>query len=111
VEPSGDPEEFALEALELGAEDVDIDGGEVEVYTAPEDFESVRGAVEGTGQKVESAELTMVPVSYLELDPKQAIQTLHLVDALEELDDVQQVYTNVDMGEEVLMEYESELAG
>lgn len=108
VEVSGDPEEFALEALDLGAEDVEIGGTQVEVYAAPEDFERVREALKKRGDELVSAELTMIPSTYLPLDPKGAIQTMHLADALEELDDVQQVYTNVDISDEVIAQYESE---
>jgi YebC/PmpR family DNA-binding regulatory protein len=106
--PAGkrDPEELALELLEaadVGAEgDVGVDGDAVVVTVSPADFERVRAAVEGAGYTVESGEVTMNPSTSVALDAKQAASVLRLLDALEEDDDVQQVYANAEIPDDVL---------
>jgi YebC/PmpR family DNA-binding regulatory protein len=91
-------------ALEAGALDMKNDPNEesYEVLTAPEDMESVREAVEKAGIEVALAEVTMLPKSYVTLDEKQAEQMTRLMEALEENDDVQNVYANFDIPEEVM---------
>lgn len=95
-------EELALEAIDIGAQDVGVEKGFVEIYTEPQQFEAVRKALEEKGVKVVSAEVSQVPKTTIVLDEKNAIQTLKLMDKLEELDDVQKVYSNADYSEEVL---------
>jgi YebC/PmpR family DNA-binding regulatory protein len=102
-----DPEEIALMAIDAGAEDVEVEDKRVEVHTAPENLEKVRRALEEMGVAVASAELSMLPKSTISLDDKQAVQVLRLLDNLEELDDVQRVYSNGDFPDEVLVEYAS----
>ena len=101
-----DAEELALEildAVDVGDEgDVREDGDAVEVITAPNDFERVRAALEEKGYTVESADITMQPSTSVTLDEKQAMQVLRFLDALEENDDVQDVYANPDIPDEVL---------
>ena len=107
VEPpaDADPEEVALQSIDAGAEDVKIEQGRVEVYTAPTDVEKVRRALEEMGVPVASAELSKVAKSTIALDEKHAGQVLKLLDTLESLDDVQRVYSNGDFPDSVLMEY------
>jgi YebC/PmpR family DNA-binding regulatory protein len=106
IEASGsDPEEVALMAIDAGAEDVQVEDERVEVHTAPGDLEKVRRALEEMEVPVASAELSMIPKSTVSLDDKQAMQVLKLLDSLEELDDVQRVYSNADFPDEVLLEY------
>ena len=106
IEPGGqDPDEVALLAIDAGAEDVKIEDGAVEVYTLPGDLEAVRQALEKQKITVATAEVSMVPKSTLELDAKAAAQVMKLVERLEELDDVQKVYTNLEVSEEALAEY------
>jgi len=100
-----DPEEIALMAIDAGAEDVEIEDKRVEVHTAPGDLERVRRTLEEMEVPVASAELSMIPKSTISLDDKQAGQVLKLLDTLEELDDVQRVYSNADFPDEVLVEY------
>jgi len=100
-----DPEEIALMAIDAGAEDVEVEDKRVEVHTAPGDLERVRRTLEEMEVPVASAELSMVPKSTISLDDKQAGQVLKLLDTLEELDDVQRVYSNADFPDEVLVEY------
>jgi YebC/PmpR family DNA-binding regulatory protein len=101
-----DTEELALKAIDTGAEDVVVESGVVEVYTRPDTLEEVRAALEREGIPVASAEISMVPNATLELDEKAAIQTLKLMDKLEELDEIRHVSSNVDFSDEVLDKYE-----
>jgi YebC/PmpR family DNA-binding regulatory protein len=102
-----DPDELALKAIDAGADDVRVDGSVLEVYTAPADLDAVRNALEDHKVKVSSAELAMVPKTTLEADPKDAVAVLRLMERLEELDDVQRVYTNVEFSDEVLGQFAS----
>jgi len=102
-----DPEEIALMAIDAGAEDVKVEEKGVEVHTAPEGLEKVRSSLEEMGVAVASADLSRIPKSTISLDDKHAVQVLKLLDALEELDDVQQVCSNGDFPDEVLLEYAS----
>ncbi|MFH1141015.1 MAG: YebC/PmpR family DNA-binding transcriptional regulator [Chloroflexota bacterium] len=99
-------EELALQSIDAGADDFDLDGRNLEIRTSPETFEQVRKAVEKAGVTIARAELSMVPKTTLSLDVKRATQTLHLMDRLEEMDDVQHVYTNADFPDEALEEYQ-----
>src|SRR5438270_3207450 len=98
-----DEDELTLAAAEGGADDVTRDGSTFQVTSAPEALVSVRQALEDAGIEIESAELTMVPKTTIELADESAAQkVLRLVDALEENDDVQDVYANFDIPEQVL---------
>jgi YebC/PmpR family DNA-binding regulatory protein len=102
-----DAEEIALQAIDAGAEDVEIQGDTIEVHTDPSSLEGVRQALESEGLAIENADFAMVPKTPLELDEKTAIQALRLLDGLEELEDVQRVYSNADFSDEVLEAYAS----
>lgn len=107
VETDGtDPEEMTLLAIDAGAEDFEIDGDLLSIYTAPTDLEVVKHRLESGGAHIADAELTMVPKTMLELDAEQTLKTLRLLEALEDLDDVQEVYTNLDIPDEVLTRFE-----
>ena len=95
-------DDLELAAIDAGAEDVQVDSGVMEVYTKPETMEKVRAALELAKIKVESSEVQMVPETLVKLDEKGATQALKLIDRLEELDDVQNVYSNVDIPESVM---------
>jgi YebC/PmpR family DNA-binding regulatory protein len=98
-----DEDELTLAAAEGGAEDVERDGSSFRVTSAPEDLTAVREAIEAAGLSVDSAELTMVPKTTVSLEDENAAKkTLRLVDALEENDDVQEVYANFDIPELVM---------
>jgi len=94
-------EDLALAAIDAGAEDVRVENGFVEIITTPQNLENVRQTVERLKPPV-SAEVSRVPKSTVKLDEKEAIQTLKLLDHLEEMDDVQRVFSNVDFSEAVL---------
>ena len=92
----GTPEDKVMEvAIDSGAEDVVTDAdGAIEVICAPGDFAPVRDALEKAGLKAELAEVTMKPLNEIEFTGDDAARMRKLLDAIEELDDVQQVYTN-----------------
>lgn len=100
--PQGKADDLALAVIDAGAEDVKVDGSSLEVQCAPEKLEILRQALEAEKATIASAEIQMVPSTVVPLDPKPAEQTLRLLDHLEELDDVQKVYTNADFPDEVL---------
>ncbi len=103
VEGDGvDEDELMLVALENGAEDVAEDGSQWQVTVDPAEFMQLRGALEEAGIAYASAELTMIPKTTVEPTEKEARQVLRMVDALEENDDVQDVYANFDISEEIL---------
>jgi YebC/PmpR family DNA-binding regulatory protein len=97
-----DPEEIGLAAIEAGAEDVQVEGRSVEVTTDPSRFEAVRRALEEQGFTIESAEVTMQPKQTVSVSEERAPAVLRLLEALEEEDDVQQVYANFDIPADVL---------
>jgi YebC/PmpR family DNA-binding regulatory protein len=98
-----DEDELTLAAADGGADDIDRDGSTYQVSAAPEQLSSVREAIEAAGITVEAAELTMVPKTIVQLDDEAAAKkVLRLIDALEENDDVQDVYANFDIPERVL---------
>jgi len=97
-----DPEEVGLAAIEAGADDVEVDGKAVEVTTAPNIFEKVKAALESMGVTVDNAEITMQPKQTVPVGEDKAVSVLRLMEALEEDDDVQQVYANFDIPTNVL---------
>lgn len=99
------PDEITLTAIDAGAEDFEVEGDMVEISTAPADLEAVRTAVLDAGYEVTSAELSKVPRTPIAAGADVAGQVLRLLDRLEELDDVQRVYSNAEFSEEALAAY------
>jgi len=99
-----DEDSLMSAALEAGAEDMKNDPGEdsYEIITAPEDVNKVKAALEAAGIPVSLAEITMLPKSYVALDGKSAQQMIRLVDALEDHEDIQNVYINFNIPDEVM---------
>ena len=99
-----DEDSLMSAALEAGAEDMKNDPGEdsYEIITAPEDVNKVKAALEAAGIPVSLAEITMLPKSYVALDGKSAEQIIRLVDVLEDHEDIQNVYTNFNIPDEVM---------
>jgi len=89
-------------AIEAGAEDVREDNGSFEIITEPDDFESVKTAINKAAILYIDAEITMLPQSTINLEGKQALQMVKLMEALDDCDDVQKVYTNADIPEEIV---------
>jgi YebC/PmpR family DNA-binding regulatory protein len=102
-----DAEELALEAIDAGADDVKIEKDYIDIYTKPTELEKVREALEAKNITVASAELSMIPKSTIDMEEKAALQTLKLLDKLEELDEVQNVSSNVDFSDEILEKYQA----
>ncbi len=101
-----DPEEVALTAIDQGAVDVNVDESTLEVYTEVQDLQRVKEALEAAGMELEAAELTMIPRAMTELDEADTFKIMRIIEALEELDDVQQVYTNLFLTPELVVKYE-----
>lgn len=105
-----DPDELSLEAIDMGADDVEPAGPDDEyltIYTDPSDLEKVRKALEEKRYRVSRSESTLHPKTRIELsEEKVAHQVLRLIERLEDLDDVQNVYTNADFPEEFAASYE-----
>ncbi len=97
-----DPDEIGLEAIELGARDARVDGTSVEVVTDPARLEPVRDSLKKKGYKVESAEVTMNASQVVALDENRAPSVLKLLDTLEDHDDVQSVYSNIEVPADVM---------
>jgi YebC/PmpR family DNA-binding regulatory protein len=98
-----DEDELMLAAAEGGAEDVALDGSSYQVLSAPENLAAVREAIEQAGFAIDSAELTMLPKTTVEVaDEGDAKKVLRLMDQLEDNDDVQDVFANFDIPEQVL---------
>ena len=102
----GDPEEVALSVMDIGAEDVDVDGETISVTFPFDQFAKAKGELETQESvRIDQAELAMIPNSTVDMERQQAVQTLRLLDELESLDDVTKVFTNADFPDEVLAEY------
>ncbi len=98
-----DEDELMLAAADGGADDIERDGSVFQVSTAPESLAAVRAAVEAAGIEIQSAELTMIPKTTVEVaDEASARKLIRLIEALEENDDVQEVSANFDIPEQVL---------
>ncbi len=97
-----DEDDLMDAALEAGADDVVTEeDGSIEVYTTPNDFGTVLDGLEAAGFKPQSAEVTMIPSTEAELDAETAPKLMRLIDMLEDLDDVQEVYHNGSISDEV----------
>ncbi|AEG14272.1 YebC/PmpR family DNA-binding transcriptional regulator [Desulfofundulus sp. TPOSR] len=98
VEKDGlDEDELMLTALEAGAEDMKTEEDEFEIITAPEDFEKVRQVLVEKGIPIAEAQVTMVPQSTVKLAGQEAEQMMRLMEALEDHDDIQEVYANFEL--------------
>lgn len=101
-QPGLQEDEVMEVALESGAEDIDTAAdGAIDVYTTPEEFGAVKDALDEAGFAADNAEVTLVPATKAELDEETAPKLLRLIDALEDLDDVQEVYHNGDISDEI----------
>tara|TARA_A100001037_G_scaffold304799_1_gene342825 strand:- start:10024 stop:10782 length:759 start_codon:yes stop_codon:yes gene_type:complete len=100
-----DAEEVGLVAMEAEVDDVKVDGSSVEIYTLQDKLSDIQSVLSDNGVTVSNAEISLVPKTTVMLSDKEAEQTLKLLDALEELEDIQKAYTNADFSEDVLMKY------
>ena len=99
---AGGEDEVMLAALEAGAEDVRESDGLFEVSCAASDYPAVKAALTDAGLSIEDAEVTQLPSTTVPVDEKTAPKVLRLIDALEDLDDVQNVYSNFDIADDVM---------
>jgi len=95
-------DELMTIALEAGAEDFKADDKNFEITTAPQDFDKIKQALEAKGVKFQDAEITMIPSTTIKLAGGEAKQLLGLIEALEDHDDVQNVYANFDIPDEIM---------
>ncbi len=108
IAPDGVDQDTLFEvAVEAGAEDVVFGDDLIEVYAELENFQAVRQALQEAGIHFETAELAMIPKTTMQLGEKETLQVMGVIEALEELDDVQQVYSNLNISDEVMAKYEA----
>ena len=106
--PEEEADELALVAIDAGADDFESFDDTLQIFSAPDKLEEIRRTLTDTQAAIVSSELSMIPSNTISLDAKSATQTLRLLDQLEELDDVQKVYSNADFPDEVLDQYRDE---
>jgi YebC/PmpR family DNA-binding regulatory protein len=110
LESDGLDEELIFDtAVEAGAEDVEFGDGLVEIYAAPDQFGAVQQALEEAGITTKDARLTMVPKQRVQVAAHETLSVMRLIDALEDLDDVQEVHTNLEVTDDVVAKYEGAL--
>lgn len=104
VIPKGDhdPDEIALAAIEAGATDVSTEDNEIEIYTDPTELHTVGGQITDAGYETTTMELIMKPKTLMQPDTETAVKAVRLIERLEDLDDVQQVYSNLDLTDDVI---------
>lgn len=108
IAPDGADEDTIFEvAVEAGAEDVEFSDDLIEVHVEIDHFQAVRQALENANVVCATSEMTMVPQTTIQLEEKETLRVMKIIDALEELDDVQQVYSNLDISDEVIAKYET----
>ncbi|GIV97073.1 MAG: putative transcriptional regulatory protein [Herpetosiphonaceae bacterium] len=106
--PGIDPDEVSLLAIDAGADDIVIDEDSMIIYTEFSNLNAMREALEAQGISVDSAEKVMQPKTMLQLDEKETLSALRLMEKLEELDDVQKVYSNLDVSQELAEKFAAE---
>ena len=104
----GSLEDLAMAAIDAGAEDFETDERTLQVYSPAGDLESIRRTLAGLDAVIVSSEMAMLPRNTVALDEGTAKQNLRLLDQLEDLDDIQRVYSNADFPDAVLAEYGGE---
>jgi YebC/PmpR family DNA-binding regulatory protein len=108
IEPNGiDTDQIFEKAVEAGAEDVIFGDDLIEIYAGLDAFQAVQEALQVSGVDLDTAELSMVPKNTLQLDADQTFKVMRVIEALEDLDDVQQVYSNLDISDELMQQYEA----
>ncbi|MCP4544820.1 MAG: YebC/PmpR family DNA-binding transcriptional regulator [Chloroflexi bacterium] len=108
IAPDGVDEDSIFEiAVDAGADDVIFGDDLIEVYSDVGNFRVVRQALEEASIQFETAEVSLIPKNTMQLEEKETLQVMGVIDALEELDDTQQVYSNMDISDEVMSTYEA----
>ncbi len=106
VENVKSPDDLALELIDAGAEDYRVDGKVLDLYCAPEHLKTLRDAVEKRKIPITAAELAWIAKTPAQVNDEHAVSTLKLMELLEEHDDVQKVYTNLDISDAVMAKFE-----
>ncbi|MDA1188903.1 MAG: YebC/PmpR family DNA-binding transcriptional regulator [Chloroflexi bacterium] len=106
--PEGQAEDFAMSAIDAGASDFETDDNTLHVYSPLEALENIRRLLTDQGAEIKSSEIAMLPKTVVAVDDDKARQALRLLDKLEELEDVQKVYSNADFSDAALEEYGAE---
>ena len=101
-------EELTLTAIDAGADDFETMDSTLHAYSAPESLEQIRNSLAEVGAPIRSSEVSMMPNSTVVLDENMSIQTLRLLDMLEDLDDVQRVFSNADFPDSAIEKYGEE---
>jgi YebC/PmpR family DNA-binding regulatory protein len=110
LEPDGLDEEWIFEiAVEAGAEDIEFSDELIEIYAEPDRFANVQKALEEAEIATRDARLTMVPQRRLRIDDDATLNVMRLIDALEDMDDVQEVHSNLELTDDIIAEYEGAL--
>lgn len=103
IEANGsDPDELALVAIDAGASDIQVEDGMVAVFTETQELHKVSQVLQDAGYTLGSTQLTMRPKTLVTPDPDVAVKAIRLVERLEDLDDVQEVFTNLDITDDVV---------
>ena len=102
-----DPDEVFMIAVDAGADDVQISEEWFEIYTPADELHAVSSALVNKGLTIAEAELSEVPKTEIELSPKETVQVMGVIEALEELDDVEQVYSGLNISDEAMAELEA----
>jgi len=102
-----DPDEVFMIAVDAGADDVQISEEWFEIYTPADELHAVSSALVNKGLTIAEAELSQVPKNEIELGSKETVQVMGVIEALEELDDVQQVYSGLNISDEAMAELEA----
>jgi transcriptional/translational regulatory protein YebC/TACO1 len=102
-----DPDKIFELVVDAGADDIIPGDPEIEIYAPAENFHTVVQALEGAGIKINESELRMEPNQKIELDPESSVQVMKLIEQLEELDDVQAVYGNLEYSDAALAALEA----
>lgn len=97
-----DEDELMLEVIEAGAEEMETEDDSYEIFTEPEVFEQVKNALEKSGYTFQTAEITMIPQTYSQISEEDVQKMMKLIDMLEDNDDVQDIYHNMEADEEVM---------
>jgi YebC/PmpR family DNA-binding regulatory protein len=108
VPSDGNAEDMALTAIDAGADDVKVADDLVEVFTRVEELHQVKETLEYDKVELDSVQLYWVPKTMVQLDNKATTQNMRLIEALEELDDVLQVYSNLEISDEAMIAYEAQ---
>lgn len=95
-----DEEKVTLDAIDAGADDIEVSDEVIEIFSAPQDFHKVNQTLIEKGYKIEEAELTYLPQNYIQIDEEKEKKMLALIDMLEEEEDVQGVHHNMEISEQ-----------